>query len=223
ALGDLVIEGHRADLAGEGVRQALAATLPGTAQRWQLEDLARLYAIQLQGFQRRLFRQRQSGLDRLEDVLRREMKVLASLEQTLVQLGHALVDVLFAADEAARVGDLRFGHAGVQLTQGSFDQSGHLRSDHRVHATHVCTHGVELAQRAQDVLLVATDRFGVLARVDRMPNQHLALALTMAIDTTVALLHDVGVIGDLQMDEEVTVVLELDTVRRAIRGQQYTD
>ncbi|MNZ92630.1 hypothetical protein D3C78_1116600 [compost metagenome] len=53
-----------------------------------------------------------------------------------------------------------------------------------------------------------------------MPNHHLFLTLAMAVDTTVALLHDVGVVRDFQVNKVVTVVLQVDTFGSGVGGQQ---
>ena len=68
---------------------------------------------------------------------------------------------------------------------------------------------------------MATDgRFALFAAIDGVPDQHFLLALTVPVDTAVALLHHIGVVGDLQMDEAVTVILQVDTFGRGIGGQQ---
>ena len=68
---------------------------------------------------------------------------------------------------------------------------------------------------------MATDgRFALFAAIDGVPDQHFLLALTVPVDTTIALFHHIGVVRDLQMDEAVTVVLQVDTFGRRIGGQQ---
>jgi hypothetical protein len=56
--------------------------------------------------------------------------------------------------------------------------------------------------------------------IDGVPDQYFFLALTVPVDTTIALLHHIGVVWDLQMDEAVTVVLQVDTFGRGIGGKQ---
>ncbi|MNT72184.1 hypothetical protein D3C72_2107620 [compost metagenome] len=68
--------------------------------------------------------------------------------------------------------------------------------------------------------MTANGCFALFAAVYGVPDQYFLLALTMPVDTTVTLLHHVGVVGDLQMDEAVTVVLQVDTLGRGIGGQQ---
>ena len=68
---------------------------------------------------------------------------------------------------------------------------------------------------------MATDRRALrAAAIDRVPDQHFLLTLAVAIDTPVALLHHIGVVGNLQMDEPVAVVLQVDAFGRRIGGEQ---
>ncbi len=96
-----------------------------------------------------------------------------------------------------------------------------MRRDDWVDAAHVRPHGLEFAQCPDDVVAVtANGCFALFSAIDRVPDQDLFLALTVPVNTTVALLHHVGVVRDFQMDEAVTVILQVDTFGRGIGGQQ---
>ncbi len=61
---------------------------------------------------------------------------------------------------------------------------------------------------------------GSITAIHGVPDQHLLLLLTITIHTSVALFHHVGVVGDLQVNEPITVVLQVDTLGSSIGGQQ---
>ena len=154
----------------------------------------------------------------------REVEILLGGEEPFVELGDALFQLAFGAHEAPGLGDLGLGEAGVQILQRAFDEPGHLRRDDRIDAAHVGAHRLQFAQRTQDVVAVATDRgMAFVTAVDGVPDQHLFLALPVTVDTPVALLHHVGVVGDLQVDEAVAVVLQVDTFGGRIGGEQDAD
>ncbi|MNR58387.1 hypothetical protein D3C85_1793750 [compost metagenome] len=68
--------------------------------------------------------------------------------------------------------------------------------------------------------MTANGFFALFAAIDGVPNQYFLLALTVPVDTAITLFHHIGVVRNLQMDEAVTVVLQVDTFRRGIGGQQ---
>ncbi|MDT4872418.1 hypothetical protein FQZ97_1076000 [compost metagenome] len=71
---------------------------------------------------------------------------------------------------------------------------------------------------------MATDRgVAFVTAVNRVPDQHLFFALSVTVDTTVTLLHHIGVVRDLQVNEAVTVVLQVDTFGGRIGGEQDAD
>ena len=71
---------------------------------------------------------------------------------------------------------------------------------------------------------MAADRCAVrAAAIDRMPDQHFLLALAVAVDTPVALFHHVGVVGNLQVDEPIAVVLQVDAFGCRVGGEQDAD
>ncbi|MNV54136.1 hypothetical protein D3C71_1463100 [compost metagenome] len=149
------------------------------------------------------------------------MKILLGGEKPFVELGDAFFQLALSAHEASGLGDPGLCEAGIKVLQRTFDEAGHLRRDDRIDTSHVRTHRLQLAQRAQYVLAVATDRsIAFVTTVDGVPDQHLLLALPVTVDSTVALLHHVGVVRDLQVDEAVAVVLQVDTLGGRIGGQQ---
>lgn len=141
-----------------------------------------------------------------------------------MELGDALFQLAFGAHEAPGLGNLGLREAGVQILQRAFDEPGHLGRDDRIDAAHVGAHRLQFAQRTQNVVTMATDRcMAFVTAVDGVPDQHLFLALSVTVDTPVALLHHVGVVGDLQVDEAIAVVLQVDTFGGRIRGEQDAD
>lgn len=141
-----------------------------------------------------------------------------------MQFGDALLQLTFGTNEVLGPCDPRLGETSVQILQGAFDETGHLRRDDRIDAAHVGAHRVQLSQGAQDVLAVATDRCAArVATIDRVPDQHFLFALSVAVDTPVALLHHIGVVGNLQVDEPIAVVLQVDAFRRRVGSEQDAD
>ena len=61
------------------------------------------------------------------------------------------------------------------------------------------------------------------AAIDWMPDQHFLLTLPVPVDTPVALLHHVGVVGNLQVDEPIAVVLQVDAFGRRVGSEQDAD
>ena len=115
ATGDGVIECDGPYPLGVRVAQPLQASRPGAGQRGHPKDAARWCAIEFGGFQRRAARQREAGLHGHRDVVGREVEVLLGGEQTLVQLGDALFQLAFGANEVLGPGDPRFGESGIQV------------------------------------------------------------------------------------------------------------
>ena len=73
-----------------------------------------------------------------------------------------------------------------------------------------------------DVVPVAAERIAARgAAINGMPNQNLAVLLAVTVDTAVALFHDIGIVGNLDVDEAITVVLKVDAFGRSIGGEQY--
>ena len=101
----------------------------------------------------------------------------------------------------------------IEIAATAFEEIGQLGCDDRVDTAHVGTHRIEFAERAQDIVTLAT------LGIHGVPNDHLAGALTVAIDTTVALLHHVRVVGNFEMDHQVAVVLEIDALRCGVGRQ----
>ena len=219
--GDSVIEGDGPNLQRVGVAQAFEAARPRARQRGHLEYGSCWGISQGKRLKRRTAWQNKTRLDRYQDVLWREVEILLRGQQPFVQFCDAVFQFALGAHETSGFGDLGFSEACVEVFERAFDQPRHLRCDDRVDATHVRTHGFEFAQRPDDVVAVtANGCFALFSAIDGVPDQDLFLALTVPVDTTVTLLHHIGVVRDLQMDEAVTVVLQVDTFRRGIGGQQ---
>ncbi len=222
-LGHFVIEGDRPDHPGVGMGQSLRAPRPGSGEGRHLEYGSARRSIEFDGFQGWLVRQRQARDDGLVDPFRREVEVVTGLVQAFTQSGDALLQLAFGSDVPLRLLAAHLRLAGVQFRDLAFDQTRHLGCDDGIDAPHVLPHGVEFPERTDDVVPVTTDgRIGVAA-VDRVPNQDLFRLLSMAVDTAVALLHHVGVVGYLQVDQHVAVVLEVDALGSGIGGQQDAD
>lgn len=201
--------------------RSLRTARPRTGQRRHPEDAARRRARKFDRFQRRTARQREAGLYGHQDVVGREVEILLGGEQTLVQLGDALLQLSFSAHEVFGAGNPGLGEASVQVLQGAFNKAGHLRRDDRIDTAHVGAHRVQFPQGAKDVLAEAADRCAVrAATIDRVPDQHFLLALAVAVDTPVTLLHHVGVVGNLQVDEPIAVVLQVDAFGGRVGGEQ---
>ena len=64
------------------------------------------------------------------------------------------------------------------------------------------------------------NREALFAAIDGVPDQYLFLALTVPVDTAITLLHHIGVVRNLQMDEAVTVILQVDAFGGGIGSQQ---
>ena len=63
----------------------------------------------------------------------------------------------------------------------------------------------------------------VEALAHRMPDVDFLFLLTVAVDPAVALLHDVGIPWNLDMDQVIAVILEVDSFRSGIGRQQDSD
>lgn len=59
--------------------------------------------------------------------------------------------------------------------------------------------------------------------IDWVPDEDLGRLLAVPIDPTVALLHDVRIVGNFEMDHQATVVLEVDAFGGRIRRKQDAD
>ena len=70
-------------------------------------------AIEFDGFQRWVACQSKAGLYGHQDVVGREVELLLGGEQTLVQLGDALLQSAFGTDEVLGAGDPSFGEASI--------------------------------------------------------------------------------------------------------------
>jgi len=68
-----------------------------------------------------------------------------------------------------------FGQTGVEVAATAFDEIRQLGRDDRVHAAHVGSHRVQLAERPQDVVTVAT------LGIHRVPDDDLAGALPVLV------------------------------------------
>ena len=140
------------------------------------------------------------------------MKIFLCLLQALVKPRDTLFELSLGPNVTLCFGRTRFCLPRIQLTPSAFDQPRHLRSDHGIDAPHIFTHRFEFLQSADDVVFVTTKRVAArFAAIDGVPNQNLALLLPMPIDPAVTLLHDVWVVGNLDVDQAITIILQIDT------------
>jgi hypothetical protein len=117
-----------------------------------------------------------------------------------------------------------FGFSRIQFPPGAFDQTGHLWRDNGVHATHILAHRFQFDEGTDDIVLVAAKCVvGRFAAIHRMPDQNFVMLLAVSIDPTVALLHDIGIVGDLNVDQAIAVVLQINSFRRGVGGEQDAD
>ena len=84
AIGDRVIEGDGSGDLGMRMPQTFEATRPGTGQCGHFEDRAYRRGNQVDGFQRRLAGELQSGFDRHFDVPGCEMEVVTRFQEPFV-------------------------------------------------------------------------------------------------------------------------------------------
>ena len=233
----LVVEDDRADRAGVRVREPLAAARPAAAERRQpvgIDGGRRAGAIptdQPDGEQRRLARERQRHVDHLVYVLRRQVQILAALLQPLVQLPDAPADLVLDLEQLALRRRGVLGRRGVQVGTVAQHRALHLRGQHRPHAAQVFADLLDLLRRPPEELQVALQaagvaaegrNAGVVARADEVEYLHLAGPLAVPVDAAVALLHAVGVPGDLVVDQPRAVVLQVDALGCGVGGQQDT-
>src|SRR5690606_8928636 len=111
ALGDLVVEGDRADLLRVGVFKTLEASGPGTRERRHSEDRAIWCTGQRNGLPVGLVRKTQRRAYRPLDVVGHEALFVPGLVQPLMEFGHTFAKVALRLHEAAR-----FLHPGFGLS-----------------------------------------------------------------------------------------------------------
>ena len=128
-----------------------------------------------------------------------------------MQFFDALFELTFSANVSLGLCRPSLGFSRIQFPPRTLDQTGHLRCDNRVHASHVLTHRLQFGESTNDVVLVASKcivyRF---TAIHGMPNQNFVVFLAMPVDPAIALLHDVGIVGNLDVDQAIAVVLKID-------------
>jgi hypothetical protein len=152
------------------------------------------------------------------------MELLLGFLKPLVQFFDALFELSFGPDISLGPRRPRLGFSRIQLTPCALDQSGHLRRDNGVDASHVLAHGLQFGEGANDVVPVtAKGILGRFAAIDRVPDQNFVMLLAVSIDPAISLLHDVGIVGNLDVDQAIAVVLQIDAFGRGIGGEQDTN
>ena len=149
------------------------------------------------------------------------MEIFLRFQKPLVQFFDALFELTFGANVSLGLCRPGLGLSRIQFPPGTLDQTGHLRRDNRVHASHVLAHRLQFGESTDDVVLVAAKSIAArFAAIHRMPDQNFVMLLAMPIDPAVALLHDVGIVGNLDVDQAIAVVLQIDAFGRGIGGEQ---
>ena len=157
------------------------------------------------------------------------MEIVLRFHESFVQAGDALLKTLFRRDELPRLGGLGFRRSGIKTAapaeHGFFDLPGDDRPD----AAEILPDRVDFEDGTHQILVIARDIAGFDGSVggsrgeafpNRMPDEDGVFLLSMAVDTAVALLHDIRIPRNLDMDEVVTVVLEVDTFRGRVGREQ---
>ncbi len=117
-----------------------------------------------------------------------EALLAPGLVKPVVEFGHTFAKITLCLYEAAGFLHAGFGQARVEIAAATLKKVGQLRRDDRVHATHVGAHRIQLSKRTQDIISMST------LGIHRVPNDDLARALTMTVDTPVPLLHHIRIV-----------------------------
>ena len=224
ALGHLMIEGDRTQLTGVRMAQTFHAARPRTRQRRHFENSSARRTRQFDWLERWPLFQREAGLDRRANPFGREVKISLRFLKALVQFLDAFFDMAFGPNVSLGLCSPSLGLSRIQFPPCALDQTGHLRRDNGVHASHVLAHRLQFDEGADDVVLVAAKRIsGRFAAIHRVPDQNFVMLLAMSIDPAVALLHDVRIVGNLDVDQAIAVVLQVDAFGRGVGGEQDTN
>ena len=133
--------------------------------------------------------------------MRLEAAIRSRLIKTIMKLLDLLTELFFTTDISSRLFQLTSDLRIVYLLSMALEDVGHLTGDHRVDRDHIGPHCIQLPNGPENVVSQRSIRIHGVEDLDFIGT------LAMAVDTTIALLHHVGVVGDLDMDHPTTIIL----------------
>src|SRR3990170_3915673 len=160
------------------------------------------------------------------------MGFVLRLHESFVQAGNALLESFLRSDELFRSSGFRLCGRRVHRTALAEHSLFNLLSNDRAYTAEILADGVDLKDGTHQVFVISYDISGFRGFYGGdgreplphwVPDEDLVLLLTMAVDTAIALFHDVRIPRNLDVNEEVTVILQVDTFGGGIGRQQDAD
>ena len=161
-------------------------------------------------------------------MLGREVTGVACFQQRFVKFGDACIEIfLFPEKHPCLIAAHRHGvviKSVAQVEHAFFD----LAFQNIAHAAEVVAYCIDFNCRTHEVFEVAVEitRFGIshfgkiAVLADGMPDFDGRVCLPMAVDASVALLHDIGIPRDFEMNHIMAVVLQIDAFGGGIRRNE---
>ena len=146
-----------------------------------------------------------------------------------MQAGDTFLKTLFRRDKPSCLGGLGFRRCGIQIATPAEHSFFNLPGDDRSNAAEILPNGIDLEDGTHQIFEISRDIAGFDGSVcdsrgktfpHRMPDEDSIFLLSMTVDATVALFHDIWIPRNLDMDEVVAVVLQVNTFRGRVGREQ---